>query len=46
MHSARKSPWRKEKMPNGTKIKYDFQDLNFGITRTRRTFNNVEEAKT
>ncbi len=46
MQSSRKSPWCKAKTPSGIKVKYDFQDLTWGIKRIRKTFNTVEEAKT
>ncbi|WP_257292958.1 tyrosine-type recombinase/integrase [Endozoicomonas sp. ONNA1] len=44
MSSARQKPWKKVKTPSGIKYKYDFQDLNWGIKRVKKTFNSAEEA--
>lgn len=45
MMTSRKKPWKKVKTNTGIKFKYDFQDLNWGITRTKRTFNSAREAE-
>ncbi len=45
MQKARKKPWKRVKTANGIKYRYDFQDLNWGITRTRATFNTAEECE-
>ncbi len=41
MSSARKKPWKKIKK----KFSYDFQDLDWGITRVRKSFNTAEECQ-
>ena len=46
MPKLRKKPWKRIKTAYGIKYDYDFQDLNWGIKRTRRTFNSVEECET
>ena len=45
MKSARKKPWKQTKTKQGVKFKYDFQDLNWNITRKKKTFNTAEEAQ-
>ena len=45
MKSSRKKPWsRVRKSDGGWHYKYDFQDLNWGIKRTKRTFNTANEC--
>lgn len=45
MKSSRRKPWKKVKTANGWKYKYDFQDLTWGINRTRATFNSAAECQ-
>lgn len=45
MRSTRKKPWKKVKTPDGWKYKFDFQDLTWGITRKRATFNTAAECE-
>lgn len=45
MKASRKKPWKTVRTKQGLKVKYDFQDLTWGINRTRATFNTVEEAQ-
>ena len=45
MSSSRKKPWKKVKTEQGIKYKYDFQDMTWGISRVRQTFNTVEECQ-
>ncbi len=45
MKSSRRKPWKKAKTPDGWKYKYDYQDLTWGITRVRATFNTAAECQ-
>lgn len=46
MKSSRKKPWsRVRKSDGGWHYKYDFQDLNWNIKRTKRTFNTANECQ-
>ena len=45
MYSSRKKPWRPVKTPSGIRYKYDYQDLTWGIARTRATFKTLEEVQ-
>lgn len=46
MKSSRKKPWSRVRKSDGSwHYKYDFQDLNWGIKRTKRTFNSAGECQ-